>query len=1163
MQHGAHITHIMQRALVRCLPGAILGVAAAADGAAPVRPGQRRAQLPGETGIGMGAHVPVAHHVVDRCWRLQVEPIHRPPTIVGLGRQHEITLVVQALQQIAFVRRGLRLRIMQAQRHGRGQAAETGIHQPIVAVYVHAQQQVGTRGQFAVLGGQQYPRAQWLRIEAQCLQQRQQPAIEFEAVTTAALVEQLALHAVQVDRHRIAQQAAEGLEGQQCVVALLQQGQAGQGPRWRCIQLQALQVAGDIERRHGDTGRGRDVHCAPPTGVEVKRGGRVMPPSPAPGTKAASTSDGGDADEESAKVVLSQADTGASFRLESVMSAVVPHLRSLRTRLAALHSASPGLLRWLQPHRLSVANKLKATLWICGLGLVAIAAVYAWTGHANALAARSQASYQRGSDLAASLSTRVAEARRLQTQYARSFDDADRAQLLATQKALQTDLQALRAMPMDAGRRKALQALTEAADAFSQGVAALFERVDEMGRGDAGLAAQLQQAADTLQAQVDVQQRPALALSLQKMRRQEALLLLDGDSTHADRASEEKLPFDLALAGLPADVQDTLRTGMEAYQAALLGYTAARVGLDVEAQSLLDTATGVAPALAAFQQAQVAALARAQARQQAGARTMSVVFALTLLLVAGVLITSLVLVLRAVRQPIQDTLRFASDIADDRLDTTLRVYNANDEIGQLAQRLVDMQQRLRARIETERAVARGNTRVRQALDSAQAGLMVIDAEGLVAYANPALLEQLALRLEDLVGSDAVRLHPALASLAGVRQREEREIGHAGVRYQLIANAITDEGHFLGVAVEWRSRALETLLETEVAALVDAAAHGDLHGRIALEGKQGFVRTLSTSINRLLATFETNLGDLQALLAALARGDLSVRMEGELQGVFARMRDDANATVAQLGRIVTRIQQATSSLDTGVGEIVAGHHDLSQRTEQQAANLEETAASMHELTDTVGRNADAAGRADALVQGAAAVAQRGGEAVGQVVATMHGISEASRRIGDITQLIDGIAFQTNILALNAAVEAARAGEQGRSFAVVAAEVRLLAQRSAEAAKQIKGLIEDSVARVGQGNQQAEQAGITMGEIVGSVQQLAELLAGIRSASQDQHAGIAQVKQTIVQMEASTQRNASLVEEAGASTAQMQAQVHALTEAVGAFQLQSMPQARAAA
>ncbi len=845
------------------------------------------------------------------------------------------------------------------------------------------------------------------------------------------------------------------------------------------------------------------------------------------------------------------------------MSTAVVRLRSLRTRLVGLRSAFPALLRWLQPHRLSVADKLKATLWVCGLGLVAIAGAYAWTGHASGQAARTQASYQHGSDLAAALATRVAEARRLQTQYARSFDDADRSQLLATQQELKDDLQALRAMPMDAGRRKALQSLAEAVDGFSQGIAALFERVDEMGRGDAGLAAQLQQAADALQANVAALQRPALELHVQKMRRQEALLLLDGDSTHADRASEEKLPFDLALAGLPAEAQERLRTDMDAYQAALLGYTAARVGLDVEAQSLVDAAAGVAPALAAFQKAQMQALAQAQARQQAGARTLSVLFAATLALVAGVLITSLVLVLRAVRRPIQDTLRFASDIADDRLDTTLRVHNANDEIGQLAQRLIDMQQRLRARIEEERAVARGNTRVRQALDSAQTGLMVIDAEGQVAYANPALLQQLGMQADALVGSDAVRLHPAMTSLAGVRRREEREINHLGVRYQLIANAIIDEDHFLGVAVEWRSRALETLLETEVATLVDAAAHGELHGRIALDGKQGFVRTLSTSINHLLATFETNLGDLQALLAALARGDLSVRMEGDLQGVFARMRDDANATVSQLGRIVTRIQQATSRLDVGVGEIVAGHHDLSQRTEQQAANLEETAASMHELTDTVGRNADAAGRADALVQGAAAVAARGGQAVGQVVATMHGISEASRRIGDITQLIDGIAFQTNILALNAAVEAARAGEQGRSFAVVASEVRLLAQRSAEAAKQIKGLIEDSVARVGQGNVQAEQAGTTMGEIVGSVQQLAELLTAIRSASQDQHAGIAQVNQTIVQMESSTQRNASLVEEAGASTAHMQTQVQALAEAVSAFRLQPERRPRAAA
>ncbi|KAF1015045.1 MAG: Methyl-accepting chemotaxis protein IV [Stenotrophomonas maltophilia] len=836
------------------------------------------------------------------------------------------------------------------------------------------------------------------------------------------------------------------------------------------------------------------------------------------------------------------------------MLVVATRLRSLRARLAALRPAPASLPVWLQPHRLSLANKLKATLMVCGLGLAAIAAVYGWTRHASTQAARSYDSYQHGTDLAAALATQMAEARRLQTQYARSFDDADRQQLLAAQAALQADLKALRTVPMDAGWRRALQGLTEAADAFAEGIAALFGRVDEMGRGDAGLAAQLQQAADTLQARVDALQRPALALHLQKMRRQEALLLLSGDSSHADRASEEKLPFDLALAGLKADVQDAVRADMEAYQAALLGYTAARVGLDVESQSLADTAATIAPALADLQKAQAAALATARAGQQAGGRTMTVLFAATLLLVAGVLITSLVLVLRAVRRPIADTLRFATDIADDRLDTTLRVYNPNDEIGQLAQRLVHMQQRLRECIDTERAAERGNSRVRQALDCAQTGLMVVDAEGRVAYANPALLQLLGSTPEALLGGDAVQLHPALAALLGVRQREEREIIHAGTRFQLVANAIVDDGQHLGVAVEWRSRALETLMETEVAALVDAAAHGELHGRIALEGKQGFVRTLSTSINHLLSTFERNLGDLQALLAALACGDLSVRMEGDLQGVFARMRDDANATVLQLNRIVGRIQQAAVAIDAGVADIAAGHHDLSRRTEQQAVNLEETAASMHELTDTVGRNAAAAGEADVLVQTTAGVAARGGEAVGKVVATMQDISAASRRIGEITNLIDGIAFQTNILALNAAVEAARAGEQGRSFAVVAAEVRLLAQRSADAAKQIKGLIADSVARVGQGNALAAEAGTTMGEIVGSVQQLTALVASIRSASQEQHAGSAQVNQTVVQMEASTQRNASLVEEAGASTQAMQGQVRTLADAVAAFQLQ---------
>ena len=212
----------------------------------------------------------------------------------------------------------------------------------------------------------------------------------------------------------------------------------------------------------------------------------------------------------------------------------------------------------------------------------------------------------------------------------------------------------------------------------------------------------------------------------------------------------------------------------------------------------------------------------------------------------------------------------------------------------------------------------------------------------------------------------------------------------------------------------------------------------------------------------------NLAEVSELLQAIARVDLTARMEGDVHGVFARMRDDANATVAQLTDIVGRIQDASTSINTAAGEIASGNSDLSRRTEQPAANLEETAASMEELTSTVRQNAESARQANQLAQGAAGVASQGGEVVGKVVTTMSDIEQSSKKIAEIISVIDGIAFQTNILALNAAVEAARAGEQGRGFAVVASEVRTLAQRSANAAKEIKDLIETSVDKVADGS-----------------------------------------------------------------------------------------------
>ncbi|WP_394694992.1 methyl-accepting chemotaxis protein [Pseudoxanthomonas japonensis] len=340
---------------------------------------------------------------------------------------------------------------------------------------------------------------------------------------------------------------------------------------------------------------------------------------------------------------------------------------------------------------------------------------------------------------------------------------------------------------------------------------------------------------------------------------------------------------------------------------------------------------------------------------------------------------------------------------------------------------------------------------------------------------------------------------------------------------------------------------------EIKRLAQAAAAGDFTARGAEAGFRHDFLQMVQGLNTMMATSDRNLAQLSALLRAIADGDLAARMEGDFHGVFATMRDDANATVAQLTDIVGRIQDASGSINTAAGEIASGNHDLSRRTEQQAANLEETAASMEELTSTVRQNAESARQANQLAIGAASVASQGGDVVGKVVTTMTDIEQSSRKIAEIISVIDGIAFQTNILALNAAVEAARAGEQGRGFAVVASEVRTLAQRSANAAKEIKGLIETSVEKVSDGSALVNQAGATMAEIVASVQRVTDIMAEISAASQEQSAGIEQVNQTITQMDEVTQQNAALVEEATAAARSMEEQAQALTESVSVFKL----------
>jgi methyl-accepting chemotaxis protein len=572
---------------------------------------------------------------------------------------------------------------------------------------------------------------------------------------------------------------------------------------------------------------------------------------------------------------------------------------------------------------------------------------------------------------------------------------------------------------------------------------------------------------------------------------------------------------------------------------------------------------------------QVAALARdldaragaaEAAALAAGERTMR--FAIGALLLFGLVITAMLSAMHVQLRRALTLLRGSIDACrGTAADANAPVTAMPREFAEIASACNTLFAELRAERDAQAAAARSTARVKAALDRVSTSVLIADVGGAVIYANDAARDffraqraSLATDADRLVGESLATLMrlpdagPAHRSTFEEAHGLDMRLGAADIRVD--ATPVDDaDGRRLGIAVQWVDRTDEARTEREVQHVVACARAGDLTQRVPRDGKSGFFGALADGLNALIDGIAQLVErDVAPVVARARTGDLTSRVPRDgKQGFFLALADGLNDVLDNTAKLVSTAGATATEVAGSAGEIATGNTHLSSRTESLASALAELTHSMSELATTVRHNADSAREASRLAVEARSHAERGGKVASSANAAMSGINDSSRRIQDIIVVIDEIAFQTNLLALNAAVEAARAGEQGRGFAVVAGEVRNLASRSADAAKEIKSLIQDSVTRVDEGSRLVDECGRALGDIVGSVQRVAGIVSEIAAASGSQAAGVEEASRAVAGMDENTQQNAALVEETAAAAESLQERAAELQGVLASYRI----------